>query len=148
MLAGNTLSASASAAGVTRWTLHHWLRHDPRFQSAYNAWQLDAITRVRTKLLGMADAAADSVAKALPSDPRLAFSMLKALGTLDRTTPGSTNPEEVEQVMELERQKAEEKLGEQMFFASIGGGIRPPRKGKNLKVSEAAKLIEEMERER
>jgi hypothetical protein len=49
----------------------------------------------------------------------------RALGALDRPTPGSTNPAEVEQLMEIDRFKAEEKLGEQLFWASIGSGIRP-----------------------
>jgi alpha-beta hydrolase superfamily lysophospholipase len=126
MLSGHTLIASADAAGVTRMTLYSWLHRDAKFQAAYNAWQLDALTRVRTKLLSMADIAANTIAQAIKSDARLAFAVLKALGGLDRPTPGSTNPEEVEQVMEIEQRKAEEKLGEELYWSSIGPGVSPP----------------------
>jgi hypothetical protein len=148
MLAGNTLVASASAAGVTRMTLYTWLHHDAKFRAAYNAWQLDAITRVRTKILSMTDAAADSVGEALKSDPRLAFSLLKALGSLDRPTPGSTNPTEVAQLMEIDRLKAESDLGEKLFWASIGSGVRPPKPGQKPTNAHANALIQEMEKEK
>jgi transcriptional regulator with XRE-family HTH domain len=147
MLSGHTLVAAANAAGITRMTLYNWLHHDAKFQAAYNAWQLDAVTRMRTKLLSISDIATNTVSQAVRSDARLAFAVLKELGGLDRPTPGSTDPEEVEQVMEIEQRKAEERLGEQLFWASIGGGMKPPRKDKKTTNAEAEELLREMEKE-
>ena len=52
---------------------------------------------------------------------RPAFALLKSLGTLDRPTPGSTDPEEVEQRMEIERRENESDLSESDLLASLGG---------------------------
>jgi hypothetical protein len=120
MLSGHSLGASAGAAGVTRQTLYNWIHHDPKFQAAYNAWQLDALTSVRTKLLAMGDSAVNTVSRAVKHDPKIALAVLKAIGTLTAATPGSTDPEEVEERMELNRSQEQQELGEKMFWASIG----------------------------
>ena len=112
--------AAARTAGVTRKTLYRWLHHDARFQAAYNAWQLDALTSARARLLAMTDDALNTLAARIKTDGRLAFSLLKSLGTLDRPTPGSTDPEEVSQCMEIERREKENKLRENDLFASLG----------------------------
>jgi transposase-like protein len=120
MLQGSTMVAAARSAGVTRKTLYRWLHHDPKFQAAYNAWQLDALTSARSRLLAMTDDAVNTLAARVKTDGRLAFSLLKSLGTLDRPTPGSTDPEEIEVQRQLEAQRAQEKLGQELFFASLG----------------------------
>ena len=55
------------------------------------------------------------------SGARLAFALLKALGTLEKPTPGSTDPEEIEQRMQIEKRQKEAKLMDDDFLASIGG---------------------------
>jgi hypothetical protein len=117
MLSGHTLAASATAAGVTRMTLYRWLHHDPKFQAAYSAWQLDAITGAQTKLLAMTDTAVNTVGRAVKSDARIAVTLLKAVGALDRPRPGSTDPEEVQRLMEIARIQHENRLDEEFFEA-------------------------------
>ena len=116
---GCTLISAADAAGVTRMTLYRWLNHDAKFQAAYNAWQQDAVLNARTKVLSMADTAVNTVGHALKTDARLAFRFLQSLGTLTHPTPGPTDPTEVAQRMRADRQKAEAKLGEDLFHASL-----------------------------
>jgi hypothetical protein len=113
--------ASARSAGVTRKTLYRWLHHDPKFQAAYNAWQLDAITSAHSRLLAMTDDAVNTVGVSVKTDGRLAFALLKSLGAMDRPTPGSTDPEEISQQMEIERRKKESILEAESFLSSIGG---------------------------
>ena len=110
MLSGHSLGSSAGAAGVTRMTLYRWLHKDPKFRAAYNAWQVDAITSVRTKLLGMSDAAVTTIGRAVKSDARVALAVLKALGTLTPPEGGSSDPDEVEMAMDIERRKHERDL--------------------------------------
>ena len=121
MLQGNTLVASARSAGVTRRTLYNWLHHDPKFQAAYNAWQADVVTSARSRSLGMLDDAANTLGVAVKTDGRLAFSVLKSMGVLETPTPGSMDPEEVAQRLEIEKREKESKLKDDEFFASIGG---------------------------
>jgi hypothetical protein len=105
---------------VTRKTLYNWLHHDAKFQAAYNAWQLDAATRTRSKMLAMADEAVYTVGVAIKRDARLAFDVLKSLGVMERPTPGSTDPEEIQQRMKLDQMQAEADLMTNRFDASIG----------------------------
>jgi hypothetical protein len=121
MLQGNTLVAAARSAGVTRKTLYRWLHHDPKFQAAYNAWQLDLLTSARSRLLSLTDDAVNTLTVHVKTDGRLALALLKSLGTLDRPTPGSTDPEEIAQRMKIERRETEAELNESDFIASLGG---------------------------
>jgi hypothetical protein len=65
LTAGHTVADSATAAGVNRCTLYRWLKHDPEFQAAYNAWQQDAIATARGRLLALTDTAVTAVGKAM-----------------------------------------------------------------------------------
>jgi hypothetical protein len=120
MVTGYTLVASATAAGVTRSTLYRWLKNDSKFQAAYNAWQQDAVTSAKTRVMAMADDAVATVARAVKSDARLAFGVLKTVGILDRAAVGSTDSEEIDTQRQVEEQRAQEKLGQELFFASLG----------------------------
>jgi hypothetical protein len=172
MLSGHTLAASATAAGVTRMTLYRWLHHDSKFQAAYSAWQLDAITGARTKLLAMTDTAVNTVGRAVKNDAKLAMAVLKAVGVLDRPRPGSTDPEEVEKLMEIARLQKQNKVDEEYFFAkhlhgpvpggdsgiegmglaelglgSMGGGKKSGKRGLKLSDKETKALIAMAEKE-
>jgi AcrR family transcriptional regulator len=120
ILSGHTIVASASAAGVTRMTIYNWLRNDAKFQAAYNAWQLDALTAARTKILAMSDTAVTTIGRAVKTDARIALTVLKAMGVLDRPTPGSSDPEEIAKIQTLERRRVKKKLEEEIFFDSVG----------------------------
>jgi hypothetical protein len=143
MLTGNTMIAAANAAGVTRKTLYNWLHRDAKFQAAYNAWQADAMTSGRSRILGMADYAVDTLEREVRTNPRVALAVVKALGMLDRPTPGSTDPEVIQEQMEIEEQRSSTARGEAMFYASIGSG-KVKRDGK----PRSADLIAEMEKMR
>ncbi len=47
LVAGKSLVASATSAGVTRLTLYRWLKSDPVFTAAYNAWRARCWRRPR-----------------------------------------------------------------------------------------------------
>jgi hypothetical protein len=133
MLQGSTLVAASRAAGVTRKTLYRWMHHDPKFQAAFNAWQLDAITSARARLLALTDDAVNTVGARLKVDGRLAFSLLKSMGALDRPEPGSTDPDDIEQLMETNRAKERAKMREAQFEAKLEEfGLGPMGPGPRL----------------
>lgn len=93
MAAGGTATAAAAAAGVSRQTVHRWLRDDPAFAAAHNAWQAAAVESARGRLLALADAAVDTVAAALAhGDAKTALVVLQRQGLLAPPTPGPTDP--------------------------------------------------------
>ena len=74
-------------------------------------------------------------------NPHVALAIVKSLGMLDRPTPGSTDPEEIEEQMEAEQRRSATARGEAMFYASIGSG-NVKRDGQ----PRSADLIAELER--
>jgi hypothetical protein len=108
LTSGCTMIDAAKVAGVTRMTLHRWLKNDAQFQAAYNAWQQDAIATARGRMLALTDAAVTSVHKAmLRGDGRLALRVLEKMGVAEAVTPGPTEVEAVQRRQELERRKEE-----------------------------------------
>jgi hypothetical protein len=94
LTAGETAVAAADAAGVSRSTVHRWLRADPAFQAAYNAWQADLTSTARARLLALADKAVSTVERALDrGDARTALTILRAQGLLGPARPGPTDPD-------------------------------------------------------
>src|SRR5205807_2282667 len=89
LTSGSTLVDSALAAGVNRTTLYRWLKNDPAFLAAYNAWQQDALATARGRLLALTDSAVLAVGKAMgKGDGRLALRLLERMGIADRPAPG------------------------------------------------------------
>jgi hypothetical protein len=103
LASGETIVDAAQAA-----TLHRWLKQDARFAAAYNAWQQEAVATARGRLLALSDQAVTTVANSVKAgDTRAALLVLKAMGAMDRPTPGPTDPEGVLREQELERKRIE-----------------------------------------
>ena len=114
LTAGDTVIDAAKAAGVTRSTLHRWLKDNPHFAAAYNAWQEESIAIARGRLVALTGDAVGAVATAIRAgDSRAALAILKSMGLLDRPTPGSTDPavvardQENQAMREVQRQMRE-----------------------------------------
>ena len=108
LTSGHTLVDSATAAGVNRTTLYRWLKHDPEFQAAFNAWQQDVMATARGRLLALTDTAVTAVGKAmLQGDGRLALKLLERMGIAEPPQPGATDVDELKREQTLERKKQE-----------------------------------------
>jgi hypothetical protein len=84
LLAGQTVTASAEAAGVDRTTVHRWLREDFGFQAALNRGRREIRDAVEARLLHAAEGAAEAVSDAIQTgDTRTALAVLRGLGLLD-----------------------------------------------------------------
>jgi len=111
LTSGKSLVAAATAAGVNRTTLYRWLKGDPAFVAAYNAWQKDVRDTARGKILALSDLAITTIAKAMTrGDTRPALRILEATGALTHEEPGSTDPVEIQRQQKLERTKAQTAL--------------------------------------
>jgi hypothetical protein len=90
-----------------RATVYRWLKSDPAFAAAYNAWQAEAVETTRARLLALADAAVTTVAGALAKgDARTALTVLQRQGLLAPPTPGPTDPSMVARLDRHRRAKA------------------------------------------
>lgn len=99
LLAGETVTAAAEAAGVSRSAVSDWKNNDPYFIAAYRAAKSDTLARCRQQLVAqVVEPAREVVAQAVQDgDVTTARRVLKGLGVLD-TEPiesGITDPEVV-----------------------------------------------------
>jgi DNA-binding CsgD family transcriptional regulator len=117
---GKTAKEAAAGAGVSRATLYRWLRDDPAFVAAWNAWQRDQRQATRAQLLGMTGEAVDAVRAAVQKgDGRLALAMLKAMGLLTERSVGSEDVELVGRQLDLARREELLKVQKREFSVMI-----------------------------
>src|SRR6185312_3679193 len=62
---GSSFAIAAERAGVGRVTVYRWVKADPNFRAAYNAWRQEMAESAQTRLLKLADKAVDCVEEAL-----------------------------------------------------------------------------------
>ena len=117
---GKTATEAAAGTGISRSTLYRWMRDDPAFVAAWNAWQLDQRQATQVQLLGMAADAVAAVRTALQrGDGRLALNLLKGMGLLDKPPVGSEDPELARKQLDLARREEVLTLQEREFDVMI-----------------------------
>ena len=91
LAAGASIRDAANKAGVGRRTLHRWMRDDPDFAAAYNAWRRELIDSARA--LAMTDDALATIRDAIVGgDAYAALQLVRGLGVLREQKPGSDDP--------------------------------------------------------
>ena len=99
---GATFKVAAEAAGVNRVTLYRWVKSDPSFRAAYNAWEQETCESARARLVLAADSAVSKIVRCLDTDAKFAFQVLKELGIFRQRAAGQIDPQRVRQEIELE----------------------------------------------
>jgi len=86
--AGGSLWDAATAAGVTRRTLHRWRVRYPEFGEAMTSWEA-AVTRIaKSHVAGMVVRAAGALSNAIDKDDaRSAIIVLRSMGVIKSYTP-------------------------------------------------------------
>src|SRR5690242_11425449 len=70
---GKNMTQAVETAAVNRSTPYDWLKSDPFFIAAYNAWKAEKQSSNDLRLTMIEDAAVDSLEKAIANDPKLAY---------------------------------------------------------------------------
>lgn len=102
---GATIVRTAEVVGVSRETVHRWIREDWNFQAAVNATRRDIQDAVARRLLALAEKALTNVALAIDrGDVKASLAILKGLGVLDGAAPqvGSDDPSALADEAELQ----------------------------------------------
>ena len=112
---GQSISRAAVNAGINRGTLHRWIKSDPQFRAAYNAWQMEQRESCRAGLLKAAEGAVATLARSVQTNGNLAFRLLKEMGLMAGPGALRSEPGEVKQEMEIEALEAENRLDSRHF---------------------------------
>jgi len=89
LVLGATVVNAATAAGVSRETVHRWSREDWAFQAAVNRARHELQDAMERRLLALADRAMANVAEAVESgNLKASLTVLKGLGVLSGVQPG------------------------------------------------------------
>ena len=111
--AGQNMRQAAKSSGVGRTTLYRWLKHDPYFRAAFNAWKEEMLESAHARLLRSADIAITTLVQAIAKgDARSALAMLKGIGALAPQRGGLTDPAMLNRQMELDRRHQRVELAE------------------------------------
>jgi hypothetical protein len=106
LLAGLGVSEIAREVGVHRVTLHKWMKRHAGFSAAYNQWHEHMRDTAGSRLMMMADKAADALEKAFEAgDGRLAMRYFEKMGLVNRSKAGPTDVELIQKSRELARKK-------------------------------------------
>ena len=121
LTAGESAADAALAAGVSRATVYRWMKTDPNFEAAYNAWQADVTATVKAQLLAAAGVAVKAVVRSMAGgDAKTAMALLKQLGMIAPPKPGYVEPEKVARAQRAERERAEMQLFTEEETAIMG----------------------------
>jgi hypothetical protein len=105
---GISIADAGQQLGIHRGTIYRWLKADPYFRAAYNAWQLEQKESCRAALVKAAGEAVDRVIKSIPMNSKLAWQVIKELGILSRpNNPLPVDPSRVEMEIALEGHEEE-----------------------------------------
>ena len=106
LLAGKSVSEIALEVGVHRVTVHKWMKRHAGFAAAYNQWHEQMRDTAQSRLMMMADKAADALEKALEAgDGRLAMRYFEKMGLVTQSKSGATDVESVKKDQEIARKK-------------------------------------------
>jgi hypothetical protein len=107
---GVSIREAGQQLGMHRGTIYRWLKTDPHFRAAYNAWQLEQQESCRAALMKAAEKAVARVIEALSIDEKLAWQVIKELGILSKAKPLTADPSRVEMEIALEDHEEESVL--------------------------------------
>ena len=98
IVGGSTYKDAAETTGVGRSRIFYWLRVDPYFKAAINAWKAEQNESANARLSKLTDKAVNNVEKALDSgDVKVSYNFLKDRGLLGKQKEGAVDPAVVRQ---------------------------------------------------
>jgi hypothetical protein len=124
LLAGQTITAAAAAAGIGRAAVHTWLRDDFAFRAAYNRDRAELRRENVARLERLAAKAVDVLEAALEGgDVKAAIELTKRLGLLVPPTVGSDDAGELADEAEAKAAEHKAAMKQRAVFAGMGIGL-------------------------
>lgn len=103
LINGNSVTAAAQVAGVSRQTVSEWKNHNPTFIAVLNAGRLDVWSQVEDRLRKLTGSALDVLERELAQgNVSVARDVLRAVGKLELNRVGPTDPQSVRNAMDDE----------------------------------------------
>jgi len=106
LLAGQSVTAAAERAGVSRQSVSTWKNRDPYFIAALNRTSRDRLRHAQDRLIGLAPAAIDALSNDLDAGgdraTRAARDILRALEKIPSDSLGPTDPDAIRTEQENE----------------------------------------------
>jgi hypothetical protein len=110
IMAGESLTEAAAAAGVDRRTIYRWLNEDADFRAAYNRGRRELRREVENHLLRVARMAVETVQRAVTDGNVIAsLAVLRGTGLLSGAAPaiGSEDADELREQDRRDRERAD-----------------------------------------
>jgi hypothetical protein len=133
LMDGQPIRATADTVGVNRGTIYRWIQSDPQFRAAYNAWQLEQRESCRAMLLRAAERSVRKLIDCVDVDYNLAFKVAKEMGLFHPPRRLSTEPERVEQQMQIEELAEGDRLSRRHLELLLTGASPPKQTHPQLK---------------
>jgi AcrR family transcriptional regulator len=133
---GKPIGEIAEAVGVNRTTVYRWIRADPHFRAAYNAWQLEQRESCRAALLRSAQGAVAKIVRMIDIDSAVALRVAKELGLFQPSQGLQTDPQRVQREIEVEQLEVEAQLEQRAT-----GGLLRSRATRSRTSQEAAAAV-------
>jgi hypothetical protein len=111
--AGDSLTQAAMAAGVSRMTLHRWMKHDAHFQAALRRHKEESLSSAREQLNSAVEAAALNLHKAVRQGHlNASINLLRGVGLLSERKGAAAEPSPRAKLSSRAAQALEERLGQ------------------------------------
>ena len=88
--------------GISRTTLHHWKKYNPKFRAALSAWHQDQVQSTQLGVVSMLPDAVETIRKEIKHDAKLAFKVVEKAGGFAPPPTGCISPKQVRQEIKLE----------------------------------------------
>ena len=108
LMDGEPIREAAKKAGVGKTTLYRWIKEDPQFRAAYNAWLAEQREMDRFTLQRCGEKAVEKIHRMLDVDTKLALTVARELGLLKPRNYRATDPRRAHHEIALERWEEEE----------------------------------------
>jgi transcriptional regulator with XRE-family HTH domain len=124
---GLSISRTAQRIGRSRATIYNWLRNDPRFTAAFNAWKSELSISARARLSVLYDKAIDSLDESLSNpDGKMAMKLLVGMGVIAPQQPDCEDAEEIALKHELDRMQRKAELRKAIKALELAEAAQSP----------------------
>jgi transposase-like protein len=118
---GKPFGEAAREVGINRTTLYRWMRLDPQFRAAYNAWQMEQREDCRAALLRCGQEAVAKISKMVSIDQDTAWKVIKELGLFRDSPALPTELANVRREIEIEKNEQEDALEQRRTGLAMPG---------------------------